>query len=163
MGDIYLLLLYDPCFILCCARAFTMSDIAPVASKHEDSSKKGLIFNKASTNSLRPGSAQLPQYSEIWEQDGGKEVVSIEDGKEVVPHQGLEPDTPSDEKHVAVPHQEKEAFLGPASSQADEEKRPEKRICGIRKKTFLLILGVLIAGCIAVGVALGVTLGKGHK
>jgi hypothetical protein len=140
-----------------------MSDIQPITPTHGDSNKKGLLSNSTSTNSLRSGSARLPHYSEIWEEDGGKEVVPVDDGKEVVPHQGLEPDTPSDEKHIAIPHQEKEAFLGPSAQQDNEPQRKEKRICGIRKKAFLLIVGIIVVCCAVLGIALGLKLNKGHK
>lgn len=140
-----------------------MPDIEPVTKPHGDSSKKGLLSNTTSSNSLRPGSAQLPQYSEVWEEEGGKEVVQAEDGKEVVPHQGLEADIHSSEKHVAVPLQEKEAFLGPSPPQENESKSAGKRICGMRKRPFLLVVGIFIVCCIILGLALGLNLNKSHK
>ncbi|KAF2433860.1 hypothetical protein EJ08DRAFT_694338 [Tothia fuscella] len=139
-----------------------MPDIEPMATAKGETTKRDFIHPSGSRNSLRPSSARPSQCSEPWEEDGCKEAVAVEDEKEVVVQQGLEPNTPSDEKHVVVPHQEKEAFLGGPGQESLQNQR-ERTICGMRKRPLILTMGILLMCCIIIAIALALNLKKGHK
>lgn len=79
----------------------------------------------------------------------------------MVPQLGLESEVASEEKHVVVPYQEKEAFLG--YPQEHQLRRQEKRHCGLRKRPFYLTVGVIIVCCVILAIALALNLKKGNK
>jgi hypothetical protein len=105
-------------------------------------------------NSLRSEPERLPRYFERWGEDSDKEVVAVEDGKEVAPPDGLESFTFSDEKHVVAPEHEKETFLG-----FPQQLERRKKICGMRKRSFLLV-GTLIVCCLVLTIVLILNLRK---
>lgn len=41
-----------------------------------------------------------PNYSEVWTEDHGKEVVPVAEGKQVKPHDGIEHELPADGKYA---------------------------------------------------------------
>jgi hypothetical protein len=99
-----------------------------------------------------------PNYSEVWTEDHGKEVVPIAEGKQVTPHDGIEHEPPADDKHIALPHDEKETFLSARGGGGEEEEeRSKRRYCGIALKwiIILVILIILLAAGLGVGLAFG--------
>jgi hypothetical protein len=134
-------------------------DITPAETSKADTNKKTRLNDAKSNSSLRTASTPLPLYSEVWAEDGGKEVVAIGEGKEVVPSEGLQLETAGDEKHIVVPEHEKEAFLGTPYGEREEHVR-KKRLCGMRRKPFFLTLGVLVVCCVITAIALALNLKK---
>lgn len=103
-----------------------------------------------------------PNYSEVWTEDHGKEVVPVAEGKQVKPHDGIEHEPPADGKYVALPHDEKETIhLARGGGREDEEVRRKRRCCGITLK-WLIILAIVIL-LIAVGLGVGLPLGLKKK
>jgi hypothetical protein len=126
----------------------------PLEPLNEDAIEKNL----ESDNSLRTVSDTLPRYFERGAEDGDKEVVAIEEGKEVVPSDGLHLATFSDEKHVIAPEHEKETFLG-----FPKQSKPRQKICGIRRRSLFLTVGIIVVCCLILIIALTLNLNKTKK
>jgi hypothetical protein len=128
----------------------------------DDIEKTGISRAKSIVSS-RTESTTLPQYSERWVDDGDKEVVAMGEGKEVVPSEGLQTLSFGDEKHVIVPEHEKEAFLGFPQRSGPRAKQSKRRIFGMRRRPFFLTVGLGVACCSILAIALALNLGKNSK
>lgn len=119
---------------------------------------------KASLGKLRDaGSVKYPpNYSEVWTEDHGKEVVPVAEGKQVRPGDGIEHEPLADDKYVAMPHDEKETISVSRGGAGDvEEERKEKgRCCGIALKWIIILAVVIILLGVALGVGLAFSLKK---
>lgn len=103
-----------------------------------------------------------PDYSELWTEDHGKEVVPVAEGKQVIPHDGIEHEPSADGKYVALPHDEKEHIHTAHGGGAEEgETRGKRRCCGIPLK-WIAILAIVIL-LLAVGLGVGLALGLKKK
>ena len=128
---------------------------------------KSPLRERKSLGNLRDDSGSVkypPNYSDVWTVDHGKEVVPVAEGKQVAPHDGIEHEPPADDKHIALPHDEKETFLsvrGGGGGREDEEKKSGRRCCGLALK-WILVLVVLII-ILAVGLGVGLPFGLKKK
>jgi hypothetical protein len=126
---------------------------------------KSPLTERKSLGKLRDDSGSVkypPNYSEVWTEDHGKEVVPIAEGKQVRPGDGIEHEPAADDKHIALPHDEKETFLSARGGGGeDEEVRRKRRCCGMALKWVIILVVVIIL--LAVGLAVGLALGLQKK
>lgn len=127
---------------------------------------KSPLRERKSLGKLRDDSGSVkypPNYSEVWTEDHGKEVVAIAEGKQVAPHDGIEHEPPADDKHIALPHDEKETFLSARGGGGgeDEEKRNRRRCCGLALKWIIILVIIIIL--LAVGLGVGLAFGLKKK
>lgn len=101
-----------------------------------------------------------PDYSEVWTQDHGKEVVPVAEGKQVKPFDGIE-QPPVEGKYVAVPHDEKETMHSVRGGDGEEGKiRENRKCCGIALKWIVILAIVILLLAVGLGVGLGLGLKK---
>jgi hypothetical protein len=132
---------------------------------------KSPLRERKSLGKLRDDSGSVnypPNYSEVWTEDHGKEVVPIAEGKQVQAHDGIEHEPPADDKHIALPHEEKETFLSARGGQGEEEEEEEegevkrkRTCCGLALQWVIILVVVTIL--LAVGLGVGLTFGLKKK
>ncbi|TID14251.1 hypothetical protein E2P81_ATG09129 [Venturia nashicola] len=121
---------------------------------------------KSSVGELRDSGSikHPPNYSEVWTEDHGKEVVPIVEEKQVQPYDGIEHEPPADGKYVALPYDEKEHIqtVGGGGEDGYEVKsRGKRKYCGIALKWIVTLAIVILL--LAIGLGVGLAMGLKQK